>query len=59
MKFKKEIVDMWKKEVYDKVESIDPDSELHWESLAIGWALAKGMSPDKSIDFGRYYTTFD
>jgi len=59
MKFKKEIVDMWKKEVYDKVESIDPDSELHWESLATGWAIAKGMTPDKAIDFGRYYTTFD
>jgi hypothetical protein len=38
---------------------IDPESELDWGSLTVGWALAKGMTSDQAHIFSsfiRYYT---
>lgn len=43
----KELTLLWKREVYSKAKLIDPGDELHWESMALGWAFAKGI---KSID---------
>ena len=28
---------------YARSEEIDPDDEYDWHSLALGWAIAKGM----------------
>jgi len=53
--FDKDTIDLWKKEIYDKSHLIDPENEWHWESLAIGWCIAKGMNYDDSIEFGRHY----
>jgi hypothetical protein len=50
---------LFKAEVTDKAQQIDPDSELHWLALTVGWALAKGMSPDEANEFAvevRYRT---
>ena len=38
---------------------IDPESELDWFSLTVGWAIAKGMTSDQAHIFSsfiRYYT---
>jgi len=50
---------LWNKEVLDQQELIDPDDELHWESLATGWAIAKGMTPDDALDFGSHYMEYE
>jgi hypothetical protein len=46
-------------EVFDKAIEIDPTNELDWYSITVGWALAKGLEPNKAIDFAihiRYET---
>jgi len=57
--FPKFFIKLWKNEVLDHEESIDPDRELHWESLATGWAIGKGLKYEDAIDFGLSYTEFD
>lgn len=32
-----------KTEVIDKAKHVDPDDERDWESLILGWAIAKGL----------------
>jgi hypothetical protein len=49
--------DQFKVEVHDKSDEIDPDQD--WFSLTLGWALAKGCSPEDANDFAmqiRYRT---
>jgi len=50
----KELIELWKKEVIDRADEIDPGSELHWPSLAVGWAIAQGMSIDSALDWYDY-----
>ena len=50
---------LWKKEVWDKAEEIDPNDEFYWYSLATGWAIAHGMKIEDAIEFGYNYPTFD
>ena len=52
------LIKKWKEEVMDKCKEVDPGDELHWESLATGWALAKGVSIDESCMFGMDYLAF-
>lgn len=44
----------FKKNVYDKSEVIDPDEELMWDSLFMGYALAKGFTPSQAHDMTIY-----
>jgi len=40
-------------------KKLDPDEELCWKSLTVGWALAKGLSCNKAQAFAtkiRYHT---
>ena len=34
-------------------DEVDPSNRHFWESIALGWALAKGLSPDDAQDFSR------
>jgi len=52
---------LFKKEVDDHAEAVDPDQEEDWGSLTLGWALAKGVPPDEAREFAshiRYKTEF-
>jgi len=57
--FPRFIINMWRKEVLNQTKLIDPDNELHWESLATGWAIAKNIKPEDAIEFGWRYMEFD
>lgn len=41
-------------EVYERCHRIDPGDELCWVSLATGWAIGKGMSPEKASEFALF-----
>ena len=45
---------LFKKEVDNRSGEIDPDNEYCWLSLTIGWAVAKGLSPEDAQRFGSY-----
>ena len=47
-------VKQFKEDIWDRCDSIDPDSEYNWKSLTLGWALAKGMTPETAAEFARY-----
>jgi hypothetical protein len=52
-------LELFKKEVSDRSHIIDPNSELDWYALTLGWALAKGDSVEDAINFAcyvRYHT---
>jgi hypothetical protein len=36
-------------------DEIDPSEQYHWDSLILGWALAKGLSTDDAIDFEIHF----
>ena len=40
----KELSEMFNLEVVDDQDHIDPNNEYHWESLAIGWLIGKGVA---------------
>lgn len=49
----------FKREVSDRAKAIDPNGEWDWHSITIGWAIAKGMTPNDAIEFAifiRYHT---
>ena len=53
------LIPMFKAECHDRATEIDPYSEEVWSSLTLGWAIAKGVSPDDARDFAihiRYHT---
>lgn len=41
----------FKNQVCDRSAEIDPDEGQDWYSLSLGWALAKGLSPDDAHSF--------
>ena len=54
------LTQLFKSEVSALSKEIDPNSSQDWYSLTIGWAIAKGLSPDDSHDFAnhiRYHTS--
>jgi hypothetical protein len=54
-----ELIELFKAECHDRATEIDPDSEEVWSSLTLGWAIAKGLSPEEARDFAihiRYHT---
>jgi hypothetical protein len=44
----------FKTECHDHGSEIDPENNHDWLSLTIGWAIAKGLSPDNANDFAIY-----
>lgn len=43
-------IEQWKKDVWDKREEIDPDNELYWSHLALGYFIGLGLSVDDAQD---------
>ena len=43
----------WKRDVRDKWEEIDPHSEELWHSLALGYFLGLGLSPEHAAESVR------
>lgn len=48
-----ELAKEWKEKVFDKSEEVDPSGRHDWGSMAVGFGLGKGLSPDAAEDF--YY----
>lgn len=54
-KFKSE----FQEEVLTRISRVDPYKSEDWYSLALGWAIAKGIPPEIAHEFSkevRYYT---
>ncbi len=47
---KKFRIETWKAEVFDQVKDVDPNDQYCWESLAYGFFLSKGYSPEYAKD---------
>jgi len=45
---------MFQREVSKHAKAIDPDNEHDWRSLTLGWALAKGFTPDAASEFASF-----
>lgn len=41
----------FKAEVVDRAAEVDPSNEELWTSLALGWAIAKGLPPEEAREF--------
>lgn len=42
------------REVISRAREVDPEEELDWFALGIGWAIAKGLIPDEAYKFSMY-----
>nr|WP_250808473.1 hypothetical protein [Neorhizobium tomejilense] len=49
-----ENVALFRREVYDRRDEIDPTCREDRFTLALGWAIAKGMQPREARDFAIY-----
>ena len=52
-KFPLKLIEEWKR-LYSQAEEIDERSDkggADWESLCVGWCLAKGLSFDEAFEF--------
>lgn len=55
----KELLDKFKAEIVNRSQEIDSNHSLDWFSIAIGWALANGLSRNEAWTFAsleRYGT---
>ena len=43
-----ELVALFKTECHDRAKELDPSNEQDWFSLTLGWAIAKGLTPDEA-----------
>ena len=46
-----ELLKEWFENIYDNHENVDPNSDQDWHSMAMGYALGKGFSPDRAREF--------
>lgn len=49
----------FREEVLDRMSRVDPYKSEDWYSIALGWAIAKGIPPEIAHEFSkevRYYT---
>ena len=44
----------FKDEVCSFSTEIDPSNEQDWFSLSLGWAIAKGLTPDEAWQFSTW-----
>lgn len=54
-----ELLESFRREVTDRAAEVDPDNEQDWFSLTLGWAVAKGLTPEDAHKFAthvRYHT---
>jgi len=53
---------VFREEVLSRLNRIDPHKSEDWYSLALGWAIAKGIPPEIAHEFSkqvRYYTDIE
>lgn len=46
-------IESWKEDVWDKRDGVDPDQDLYWSHLALGYFLGLGLSIDDARDSVR------
>lgn len=51
---RKDLTALWKTEVADRAEEIDPNSAHDWLGICYGWAIAKGLEPDEAHKFAIF-----
>lgn len=51
---KKELYKQWKAEFYDKYAASDDCQDLYFESIAVGFFVAKGTTVEEAIDMYHY-----
>lgn len=51
-----QLVEVWKRGVFDKADVLDPGYEHDWRSLALGFALGNGHSIELAEEFVRILT---
>jgi hypothetical protein len=54
-----ELTEKFRLEVYNRAGLLDPNNDLCWYSLTVGFALGNGLSPDAAHEFAthiRYHT---
>ena len=49
-----ELIELFKTECHDRSSEIDTDNSQDWFSITLGWAIAKGLSPDDAYQFASY-----
>ena len=54
VKDRDELVSQFKTEVNDRAEEIDESGKQDGYSLTLGWAIAKGLTPDEAHEFARH-----
>ena len=45
---------LFQAEVHDRASEVVPGDSFDWLSLAVGWALAKGASPDQAAELAAH-----
>jgi len=50
----KTLMSQFKTEMTDRATLVDTSNELDWYSLTVGWAVAKGLSPDEARSFSTH-----
>lgn len=48
------LLPLFKSEICDQAQAIDPDEEMDWHAMSIGWAMAKGLSINEAGWFAGY-----
>ena len=54
-----QLTQLFKIEVHDRANEVDPSKSEHWGSLILGWAIGKGLEPESAYEFAthiRYHT---
>ena len=47
------LTEQWKQDIYDRADEVDPSSEMQWQDMAFGYAIAKGCDFDQAEEFIR------
>lgn len=50
----REVIDAWREKICNHGEEIDPENELDWTALFIGFAIGMGLSIESATDYALY-----
>lgn len=45
------LVDLYKEQIVSHAAEIDPSDRHDWESMALGWAIGRGMTVEEADEF--------
>ena len=54
-----DLVNQFHTEISNRAAEVDPSNEQDWYSISLGWAIAKGLTPELAHEFAidiRYKT---